>query len=121
MPEFPAVTMRQAAARIRRAVADARDDLTTNDYWACDDPGVTEAEVWTSGVENGLGGDAGTLAGMLTPDAAEAVADWLDATAARAEELREILGVWSAPADDPGWNAAVATARALRGDDDGHE
>lgn len=119
MPEFPAITMRLAAARIRRAVADARADLSTNDYWACDHPDVSEAEIWTSGVECGLGGDAGTLAGMLTPDAIEVVADWLDATAARAEELRNLLGVWSAPADDPGWNAAVATARALRGDDDG--
>lgn len=119
MPEFPAITMRVAAKRIRRAVADARADLATNDYWSsgC----ANEAERWAGGVENGLGGPAGTLAGMLTPDAVEAVADWLDATAARAEELRDILGRWSTPDDDPEWNAAVATARALRGDDDAHQ
>lgn len=119
MPELPAVTMRLAAARIRRAVADAREDLAENDYWACDHPEVTEAEIWTSGVECGLGGEAGALAGMLTPDAVEAVADWLDATAARSEELRNLLGVWSEPASDPEWNAVAATARALRGGDDG--
>lgn len=121
MPELPAITMRVAAARIRRAAADARDDMATNDYWACDHPDVTEAETWTSGVECGLGGEAGTLAGMLTPDAVEAIADWLDATAAKAEELRHLLGVWSAPVDDPAWNAAVATARALRGGNDDHQ
>lgn len=117
MSELPAVTMRLAAARIRQAVAEARDDLATNDYWACDHPDATEAEIWTYGVECGLGGEAGTLAGMLTPDAAEAVADWLDATAAKSEELWELLGVWLVPADAPEWNAAVATAQALRGDD----
>lgn len=115
MPELPAATMRVAAARIRRAVADARDDIVSNSYWASGHG--TEAERWTSGVECGLGGEAGTLAGMLTPDAAEAVADWLDATAAKSEELWELLGVWLVPADAPEWNAAVATAQALRGDD----
>jgi hypothetical protein len=118
MPELPAVTMRTAAARIRRAVADVREDLADNDYWACDNPDVTEAEVYASGVECGLGGEAGDFAGMWTPDAAVSVADWLDATAAKAEELRALLGVWSAPVGDPVWDAAVATARALRGDDD---
>lgn len=66
------------------------------------------------------------LTGMMMRSAlnaadAEAGADWLDATAARAEELRDILGRWSTPDDDPEWNAAVATARALRGDDDAHQ
>lgn len=121
MPELPTTTMRTAAARIRRAVADVREDLTDNDYWACDHPDVTEAEIYASGVDCGLGGKAGTFAGMWTPGATVAVADWLDATAAKAEELREMLGFYSEPVADPVWDAAVATARALQGGDDGHQ
>lgn len=118
MPELPSNTMRLAADRIRQAVAGVREDLADNDYWACDHPDATEAEIYTSGVECGLGGEAGTFAGMWTPEAGVAVADWLDAVAANAEELRHLLGIYSEPVNDPVWNAAVAVAQALRGDDD---
>lgn len=50
------------------------------------------------------------------PSVALAVADWLDATAAKSEELNDLLGVTTQPVGDPVWDAAVLVARAYLGE-----
>jgi hypothetical protein len=101
---------------MRSSVNDLREDLTTNDYWACDSPEATEDEIYAYGADDGLGGEAGSFAASWTPGVALAVADWLDAVAAKPEELRDVLGVWSFPTSDPEWQAALKTARAYLGE-----
>lgn len=112
MPELPTVTLRRAAASMRSLANDVCTDLATNSYWACDLE-ATEDEIYAHGTDSGLGGAAGTFAAAWTPGVALAVADLLDAVAAKAEELRGILGVWSFPVSDPQWDAALKTARAF--------
>lgn len=116
MSELSHATLRRAAAKMRSLVNDLREDLASNDYWACDHPEATEDEIYAYGVDEGLGGEAGSFAASWTPSVALAVANWLDALAAGPEELRGILGVWSAPTSDPEWEAAMRTARAYLGD-----
>jgi hypothetical protein len=81
MHEATAQTCRKAAAKIRTRVADLRDDMATNDYWACDHPDAGEDEIYAAGVVDGLGGEAGDFAGFWTPGVALTVADLLDVAA----------------------------------------
>ena len=121
MPETPNALILRSAAQIRTLVAELREDLAANDYWSCDHPEATEDEIYAYGVDSGLGGEAGAFAASWTPGVALAVADWLDATAARAEGLYELLGIVSTPVNDPVWDAAARVARAcLNGEDDDH-
>jgi hypothetical protein len=68
---------RQAESRIHRLVTDLREDMATNDYWACHHPDATEDEIYAAGVVDGLGGEAGDFAALWTPGRAVAVADVL--------------------------------------------
>lgn len=74
-PPGPALTLHQAAAKLRDRAAKARAEAAGNDYW---DGG------WARGVENAIGGAEGVLCGMFTPDMSDEIADHLDATAVAA-------------------------------------
>lgn len=71
----PALTLHMAADKLRTRAAKARAEMAGNDYWNGG---------WAAGVENAIGGAEGELAGMLTPDLADVIADLLDATATEA-------------------------------------
>lgn len=77
-PPSPALVLHEAAARLRGWAAAARVEMAINPYWV-------------GGFRNGIGGaisgDAGVLASLLSPDAADELADWLDATAVEAVRL----------------------------------
>jgi len=109
-------TLRTAAARMRTHVQDVLDEMDRRpDYW---NPPLGDTAAYSQGVDSGLGGPAGTLAAAWHPGVALAAADWLDATAAKSEELNDLLGVISEPANDPIWNAAVRVARSYLGEVD---
>lgn len=71
-PPGPALTVHETAARIRRAADRARFETTVNEYWR---------NGWTAGITDALGGSAGELAALFTPELAIAFADWLDTVA----------------------------------------
>jgi hypothetical protein len=66
--------LRSAAEVLDEAAADVRVDLHENPYWG-------SADGYTAGVRGGLGGPAGTLAALITPDVAERLAFLLRAAA----------------------------------------
>lgn len=108
-PPIAADMCRRAAARNRKSVADVRDDMATNDYWACDHSEATESEIYTAGVVDGLGGEAGDFAGSWTPSAALATADVLDHAAV-------LIGRLPADAEMPSLlSLAVRLAEAFGG------
>ncbi|HEY9408465.1 MAG TPA: hypothetical protein VIP77_02695 [Jiangellaceae bacterium] len=71
-PPSPALTVHQAAARIRTLAERALERMARNEYWAGG---------WAVGVTNALGGEEGELAGLFTPELAIQFADWLDTAA----------------------------------------
>lgn len=71
-PPSPALTVHQAAARIRRAAERARFETTVNTYWRSG---------WAVGIENAVGGTPGELAALFPPELAVEFADWLDTVA----------------------------------------
>ncbi len=71
-PPSPALTVHQAAARIRTLAERALERMARNEYWAGG---------WPVGVTNALGGEEGELAGLFTPELAIQFADWLDTVA----------------------------------------
>ena len=73
-PPGPALTVHQAAARIRTLAERALERMARNEYWAGG---------WAVGVTNALGGEEGELAGLFTPELAIQFADWLDTSASR--------------------------------------
>lgn len=110
MPELAVNTLRRAAVRMRADVQRILDEMDRRpDYW---DPALDDTAAYSQGVDGGLGGPAGTLAASWHPGVALAVAEWLDATAAKSEELNGLLGVITQPVGDPVWDAAVQVARA---------
>ncbi|MFE9127038.1 hypothetical protein ACFYOF_16735 [Streptomyces sp. NPDC007148] len=97
-PPSPALRLHQAAARLRRTAQAAQHDLDTDSFWKCYDP----ATAWRDGFENGMGGICSQLAGLLTPQLALQLAEWLDATGAHAAR--------HGPASVPAPAAAIAHA-----------
>ena len=125
MPETPAQTCREAAAKARTLVAHLRSDMAANDCWACDHPDAcTEDEIYSDGVEDGLGGDAGAFAASWTLDVALAHAELLDAVA---DDFDMVERINSRDPDNDGATrvmdhplatAALVVARAyLKGED----
>jgi hypothetical protein len=105
-------TIRRAAEVMRKTLAELRDEMATGDYWACDHPDATPDEIWTSGVVDGLGGEAGSYAGSWTPTVALLVAGLLDAIAADIDAvMADHGGAWfgTVPAE---WSAAHDLATA---------
>lgn len=79
MAESPSAVLRATAAEIRADVATMHSEMGSNTYWRSGEPDPDR--VYTLGVENGLGGAAGVLAGRFTPGVALAVADLLSTAA----------------------------------------
>lgn len=79
-PPGPALTLHEAAAKLRTAAQAALEDLRTDSFWSCYEP----ATAWRDGFVNGMGGEPGDLAELLSPGVALELAEWLDATARRA-------------------------------------
>lgn len=65
----PALTVHEAAARIRHAAERAAAEAANDAYWSSN---------WANGITNALGGAAGDLAALFTPELALRLADWLD-------------------------------------------
>jgi hypothetical protein len=68
--------LRETAHMMRSLVIDLGIEMSQNRYWAGDSDAA-----YTAGVEDGLGGNGGQMAGRWTPGVASAVALWLDFTA----------------------------------------
>ncbi|CAL9668272.1 hypothetical protein SUDANB145_07275 (plasmid) [Streptomyces sp. enrichment culture] len=81
-PPSPALTVHEAAARIRRAAEAAQDEMATNGYWSSG---------WAAGVENAIGGEGGELAALFPPELALGLADWLDERASATARFGEPL------------------------------
>lgn len=79
-PPSAALTVHEAAARIRRTAERARTEMARNsEYWTTG---------WAAGVTNAIGGDAGELVALFPPETALEIADWLDAVASAAARQR---------------------------------
>jgi hypothetical protein len=75
-PPSPALRAHMAADRLRRAAQAALEEMQRRpDYWAGG---------WKSSMENGLGGPSGDLAGLLSPEVAQEIADLLDTAGQKA-------------------------------------
>jgi len=74
-PPGPALTLHQAAAKLRAAAEATTADMIGNPFWK---------NGWQAEVDGALGGPSGVLCGLLSPELALDVADWLDATAVAA-------------------------------------
>lgn len=121
MPELPAETLRRAAKAMRAHAAAAtpgpwtslndgdrliheHDDGTDDFTYVVDEPMSNAA-------------NAAYIASWH-PKVAFAVSVWLDAVAAKNLELAGLLGIHSAPAADPEWDAALNVARTYLGEAD---
>ena len=71
-PPSPALTVHQAADRIRTLADAALRRMARNEYWG---------NGWKAGITDALGGEEGELAGLFTPELAIQFADWLDTSA----------------------------------------
>ena len=112
--------LRQAAAQMRATAQKATPgpwtSLDNGDRLIHEHPGSDD---FTYVVDEPMsnGANAAHIAAWH-PGVALAVADWLDATAAKSEELNGMLGIITEPANDPIWNAAVQVARTYLGEGD---
>lgn len=73
-PPSPALTVHEAAVRVRQIADRTFTAMATNSYWSVG---------WERGVTNAIGGDEGDLAALLTPELAVQLADWLDECASK--------------------------------------
>ena len=74
--------LRAASARLRELARAVDADISTNPYWASKKhPPHDYPNLYARGVDNGLGGPAGTYAAIMGPGLGRALADWLDMTA----------------------------------------
>lgn len=104
----PADELKAAAQTLLDLADETAEEIETNTYWHSQ---IAPREQWFAhGVENGLGGPSGKLAGLLSPEAARALAAWLRTAAEYADR-------W--PPDhqtnSPFRQGALATARAING------
>jgi hypothetical protein len=74
-PPSPALTLNMAADKLRRAAQAALDRQAEDGRSSAD---------WARGMDNYLGGPIGAFCGLLSPELALDLADFLDATAAQA-------------------------------------
>lgn len=100
-PPGPALTLHQAAAKLRAAAEAARAGGRT----------PTPAE-WYALMDNVLGGPVGVLCGLLSPGLALVIADHLDATAV--EAVRHAAGFGNIQEEiTDGYPMTMATRRGL--------
>lgn len=82
-PPSPALRAHMAAAKLRDAAQKAQAELASNDYWGGN---------WKNGMEDGMGGAGGTLAGLLSPGLALDLADLLDTAGHKAAQRVTVGG-----------------------------
>lgn len=74
-PAGPALTLHEAAAKLRRLAEAALAELASNSYWGAG---------WHAGITDALGGPGGDLAAVMGPRFALDLADALDDVAVEA-------------------------------------
>lgn len=95
--------LRTAADRLRALAADVNADIAANPYWeSAEHPPHDYPNRYARGVDNGLGGPAGTYAAAMHPGVGAALADLLDDQADGDDE--GVINPW-----------ALAVARAING------
>ena len=116
MAETPAALMRRCAEQLRQAAAAMRTELDENDYWRSD--GRSHDERYALGVEEALGGTAGTYAARFTPGRLDLMAASWDAIAAEMDDYPAVhvpggIGIALYP-DIPSevWTAAYRAVEA---------
>lgn len=78
------ILLRAAQLLLDRADA-AQEDLDTNPYWHSQ---IEPPERWfANGIDNACGGAGGLLAGLMSPPAARALAEWLRQAGRRADAV----------------------------------
>lgn len=95
----PAETLTAAAQALRDAVNATRYEMKTGTYWQ----GLAPDVAWERGITNAVGGPAGDFCALMSPDAALALAEWLDSAAEDVKQIgadfralavaRQLLGV----------------------------
>jgi len=108
----PSQILTTAAQALRDAANATRYEMKTGTYWH----GLAPDVAWERGITNAVGGPAGDFCALMSPDAALALADWLEATAS---EMGVVDGTEYRAVGDghdfASWNAALALARQLLG------
>lgn len=112
----PAEELHTAAQTLLDLADETAEEIETNPYWHSE---IAERPRWfANGVENGLGGPAGRLAGLLSPEAARALAALLRGVLSSAREAvpaHEECTSWCSP-ETCDLSAALAVARAINGE-----
>ncbi|MFJ5740045.1 hypothetical protein [Streptomyces microflavus] len=90
-----AVKLRSAAQILLDLADETDDEIKANAYWHS---GIAPEPLWFAhGVDNAVGGPGGRLAGLLSPDAARGLAEWLRDQAQFGESMVEIHGYLTEP------------------------
>lgn len=111
--------LRAASTRLRELARAVETDIATNPYWASEKhPPHDYPNLYARGVDNGLGGPAGTYAAALHLGVGDALADWLEFHAAMDERLLALVD--GAPGmDEATWDGkphpALTLARQING------
>jgi hypothetical protein len=100
----PADELRAAAQTLLDLADETAEEIEANDYWHSQI--VNRPRWYANGVENALGGPAGKLAGLFSPEATREIAAWLRVAAEY---------VSAGPAHPTHLVRALAVARALNG------
>lgn len=102
----PADELRTAAQTLLDLADETDQDLADNEYWHSQ---IAPREKWFAhGVENGLGGPSGRLAGLLSPAAARALARTFRAWARIGDLDPDLLNRVGGP-------ETITAARAING------
>jgi hypothetical protein len=84
--------LRAASARLRELARAVDADIATNPYWASEEyPPHDYPNLYARGVDNGLGGPAGTFAAAIGPTVGTALAKVFDAWARMADLDPDLL------------------------------
>jgi hypothetical protein len=101
--------LKTAAARLRTLIAAVDDDMATNPYWAsAEHPPHAYPSLYARGVDNGLGGPAGTFAAAMGPSVGAALVGVFDAWARMGDLDPDLLNRIGGP-------ETLALARAING------
>lgn len=85
-----AIELRTAAQTLLDLADETDQELADNEYWHSQ---IAPREKWfANGIDNACGGPAGKLAGLLSPEAARELADWLRGHAKFAADVVELHG-----------------------------
>ncbi|MFF1604191.1 hypothetical protein ACFVYV_43400 [Streptomyces mirabilis] len=100
--------LRTAAQTLLDLADETTEEIEANDYWHSQ---VVDRPHWyANGIDNAVGGPAGKLAGLFTPETTREIAAWLRAAAEYADK-------WPPDhqANSPFRQGALAVARQING------